>query len=411
MDFLSLNCKVNLPRFCKARGIDTSSFTFKNIPIFGWFAYDGKKAKNLFDTVDFEECMGLYKWVTENPSVLDCKLDYHQATEVKIWESFISWNRWQTVYLITQRALYTEDRGKYKREFEAEGYAEGLSNHIGLMTPAAYAEITAKFKNLDLPASTKNKFIIPSWATPNMICSLEAVSPQNFNSRHLLYKGKAYGWYGNIHGKLVNSIVDLTSFHGFTWDDKCVYWKPAIEPSEHLDVTNLMKLWITGTPTTVCPLDTIINNGYQHEIPNYLTLFKGEHIKQIFDKTGVDLKAAWSNLKLAQTTIGNKTFIRDADSYKLHTNYGFIDVANFAIELEHIKKGKRSNTYHGVIFFKEENYPFSLDSSYMRSPHKFSVGIRKVFEDYSIGIPIINPAHEGKLLTIVNSFNQDVTIV
>ena len=386
-------------------------YTFKKIPTFGWFATNGNIVWNVYDFLSRDKWEGFYYWCTEHPELLDSKLDYHEHEDGAIFNSYMDWSVWQSVFNITHNALHNEDYGRYRKEFTDGGYDAGLLNNIGLMTTQAFKAITAQYPDIDLPVTSKNKFIIPTWASPRMICSLEIVSPQDFNRRTQLYACKEYGWYGDIDGVLLNSINDLTNRQGFTWNDKCLFWKDNFVVSEELSLCNLMQLWAVDAPMEKDPLDIVVENNWQNELETYLTLFKSKHITAIFEKTGIDLRWKWTILRTAQTTIGNKTFVSEGDIYKLHiSKNNYVQITNFVIVFDKVCKAQASSTHHGVIHFNQNTYPFTIDSNYLRSPRKFSEGIRGVFMDYNIGVPIINPSHENKLLTIVSSFNQDTPI-
>jgi hypothetical protein len=135
---------------------------------------------------------------------------------------------------------------------------------------------------LRLDPRLQGRLLLPSWVSPQHICSLEAFDHGRMIDRETIYQDYEPGWYGQPEGEIVEQPEELLRTPGCTWDHKLEYWVPptdALKLSGDRNTRFLLRVWLespvrlTTTPIIVMFRET----GKQVELPDLVGLmFPGE---------------------------------------------------------------------------------------------------------------------------------------
>lgn len=419
MNCNSFNSKVNLPKFCAKMGY--TDYQFKKLPTFGWFAYNKDKSfvGNIFDLVSQKDKEYLYSLISKNkPEYLDFDLAYSDMTESKLKYNLLEIQLWTAAYAYSKKEMdhykisYKGKRYLLKDVMIENGFGGIAVNNVGVITNA----VIEKFKMLPWPKGhITGRLLVPTFCTPNHICSLEYCSWDEPVNMLPLFMNDEKGWYGNINHKyVVADIKELWTTPGFTWDYKADFWTPdsVVTLSEHLNVNGTIKIWTTAENTAFdrSPLEHIVDSNNLEELKHHIGQLSLKQIQEAEKITGEKLISYWQKARESQVQIGSRTFTRRDNRYWVYKKGRLEEVTNFAIEVHKIYKNGDKFYRRGNILYADQIVPFEMDEKFFTTNHLFHRGIKEKFLSAGIGVPIVHPDFFGKALLLIDSFNAGVEV-
>jgi hypothetical protein len=416
----SFNSKVNLPKLCAKLG--HTGYQFVRIPTFGWYAYnqDMSIVANAFDLVAPKERDQLYALISKDlPEYLDFDLAYSNLSETKLAYNLLEIQLWSGALALARKEMETYKmtvNGKktlIKDALIESGMSALMANKVGVIS----TEVLKQFDMLPWPKrDIRGKILLPSYATPKHICSLEYFSLDQPNLMLPLWINDEKGWYGSIEaGHVVSEMKDLYTTPGITWDYKADFWfgNKIITLDDQLKVDDCLRIWTDATNTVFekSPLKQIVASGKLDELKSYVGKLNYTQLQQIEAETGEKLANYWKRARELQIQIGDKTFLKRDNRYYVYKKGNLMEVTNFALEFDKIVKKDGVFVRVGYIHYGNQTIPCEIEERFFTSNHLFQRGISEKFISAGIGVPLIHPTFTNKALLIVNSFNPDVKIV
>lgn len=417
----NFNSKVNLPKFCSR--LSYSDYQFLKIPTFGWFAYNKDKSfiGNIFEIVKKEDKHQLYSIISkEAPEYLDFDLAYSDIAESRLRYDLLSISLWTGMY-----ALAKTQWDSYKVNFQGKkvllrdvliehGMGKMIENGVGIITQ----HVLDSFNMLPWPKSEelRGKLLMPSWCTPQHICSLEYFTWDKPNELHYLWLNDEKGWYGDItSGYVLSDVSEFSTKNGFTWDYKADYWTndKVVTLSDFLHIEKCIDIWSTSkfTAFNKHPLKHVVDTGNTDKLKNFVGKLTYSQILDAEQITGQKLTSHWRRVREEEVEIGGHTYSKRDNCYYVFKKGRLEQVTNFAIEIERIVKQGDKFSRVGLIHYKNQVVPFEMDERNFETPYRFLQGIKKKFITAGLGIPLIHNDFASRALLIVNSFNSTAPIV
>ncbi len=413
------NSKINLPKFCTKLGY--TGYSFIKLPTFGWFAYNRDKTfvANVFDLVSQKDKEYLYSVVCrDKPEYLDFELAYSDLQETRLKYNLFEIQLWHSAFAFAQKEMlnyktvYGNKRVFLKDVLVENGFSAALQNNIGVITQA----VLDKYQMLPWPKKPlRGKILLPSWSTPQHICSLETCDWDTPDKRTLLWMNGERGWYGNLNaGRVLSNVNEVWTTPGFTWDYKADYWMPdrVIDVSDNIDTPGLLKLWAEAKNTSFSedPLTKIIDRGDVDELRNHISNLSFTQLQEIEKATGKPMLDYWKRSREAQVIVGTRTYVKRGDGYWLHRKKDLIQVTNFALDIERIIKKDGTFYRKGNILFNQKVVPFEMEEKFFTTHHLFQRGIKEKFLSLGLGVPTVHPNEAQFILILIDSFNPNVLV-
>lgn len=419
MKINNFNNRINLPRFCEKMGYE--GLEFQRVPTFGWYAYkpDYSFVGNIFDLTQRKEQEKLFEVITTNhKDCLEYQVAYSPVSAGRLNSHLLTIQLWSAAYSMAKKELETATVSHMGRTVSMKslliesGYASLTDNHAGIITE----KVLDTFNMLPWPKrKLVNKLLIPTFNTPKHLCSLELADWLKPSELTPVMLNDEKGWYGNINKlRIVGSLQELLSVGGITWDIKADLWtRPEpYELSETLSTNQLLTIWTEANRTTfnVSPLEMIVNTNRVHELKNLINKLSFWQMQEASKIIEEDLTELWYKSRDEQIQVANQTYTKRDNKYFVYKNGTIHNVTNFVIDIEKIVKYGDEFKRHGIIHYEGQTLPFELEEKFFDSSHMLIKGIKKLFLEGGLGIPIIQPDFVGKILTIVDSFNVDAKI-
>jgi hypothetical protein len=419
MTVYEFNSKINLPSFCLASGI--KGLQFKKIPKFGWFGFNEDKSVivNIFQIFPEKSVMDIYRILTlDKPQYQESRMVYSELTDCKIKSS---WFATFSYHQLLQAAINEAKEGKMYVDgikvkvsnfLDEEGLPQLLANNVGVINSRIYD--LKEFKHLGLNEGSKDKLLLPSYATPLHPCSFELVDPRDIQKRTELFTNREKGWYGQLGNCIVSDISELGFMQGNTWNQKCDFWNDKIiNLSPRLNEEQCLRIWTEAHHTTFTksPLDIILENKAEKNLHYYIKNLTAIQIKELEEKTNTQLIDVWKKQQEEEAQIGNLRFIRRNNRYYVE-RYNTVEqeYTNFAIKITKIKQ--RNGFYYqtGFVYYNDQEVPFEIEDKAFRSPNGFMNALRKFFLESSLGVPNVLPTYKHYLANVICKFNPEIEV-
>lgn len=396
-----------------------SGYQFIKLPTFGWYAYNENKSfiGNIFNLVKAEEHSNLYDFVVKNkPGYLDFKIAYSEVSAQRLRNNLTQIQIWTACYVASKLEVdkhlvrYNGRRVLLKDVLNEHGMSNLLQNNVGLIS----SHICNTFSMLPWPKDCVGKLLIPSFCTPQHICSLDLVHWTQLDKIQNIFTNDEKGWYGQVNHRIVKDLKELSTTPGNTWDYKCDYWTDKVVPiSEHLETSEYIKIWTEAKNThfSNSPLEYIVKARRTDELKNHVSSLSYQQIAEMEKITGESLKECWKKSRENEILLGTQTFIKRDNCYYIRNKRGvYIQVSNFTIDIEAIYKRGNKFFRKGHIYYRDAIMPFEMEQKFFNSHHMFKKGINHKFLETGLGVPIISPQFENTILQIVDSFNENIKI-
>lgn len=414
------NSRINLQAFCDANGI--LDYTFLKLPRFGWFAIN-KRDGEIKTLTDFIPTEDMVKFCTD---LIIEKPQYH--------ESRILYNEISLARLVNDiRILLTlkQFHKATQQEFmEGQGYADGhyinisqmfTDNGMGQFSETGVGLITEHLlKSFSIPLALtklnlKNKLIIPTWCSPQHLCSFEHCSIDTPNHRSTFFINGEKGWYGKVDKTVYGNFSNLLTHAGCTWDKKIDYWSSKVMDLDEtsLGVSQCLQIWREANCTKFkrSPLDIIEANGGAGKLRLNTEQLTLAQIKELEKKFNIPLVEVWQKQKQAQVKIGNMTFIaRDLRYYTENARGELSEFTNFMVEIHRIQKRDGKFYRQGIVCFEGKQEPFELANNLFLSTKEFIKALTHLFLTTGLGVPIVASNYRGYLLDVINRLNLNCMI-
>ncbi len=325
--------------------------------------------------------------------------------------------------LLTLKQLHKEAMGEYQegkvaangrvtnmaKTYRESGMASFERTGVGLLTEGLLDKYRTQ---LDLGKCLANRLIIPSWCTPEHVCSFESSNLGDPLNRRTFFINGEKGWYGRPERTIYPDLRGLLSNPGCTWDKKLNHWaEKPLDLDETLPVKTCLQIWTEsrGIKFKQDPLGIIAATNSVGMIKHNLEQLNLSQISELEKRFGLKLKDFWQARKQHFVTIGFMTFVSKDMMYYVESHHGLIEVANFSIEIDKIvrRKKKGFNYFYrvGTIYHHGKQEPFELPNSCFLTVGTFVKTINQLFLERGLGIPIISSQYRGYLLEVINRFN------
>jgi len=418
----SFNSKINLPSVVSKLGINTTDYDFVRVPIFGWYA----KSKtsdfigNIFDFFPIFDWRKLYGIVCRDfNDCFDFNLPYSEYAEKNLFKDQTKIMQFQSAWLLsaqeaqTTRARFHDKVVYFKDMLDELGMPELTNNKFGYLTD----RVLKAFPSLDLENKYKYKktVLVPSFASPKHICSLEVVKLSDLTQRETIFLNNEYGWYGKQGVEIVRDINELKAKPGNTWNYKCDYWnKLPVKISELIGTEQLIKIWSEAANSKFTENLTELMVGKQgnDDLRNHVASLNYSQVQELEKNSGQELFPYWMKSREQQFSVQGRTYVKRDKAYFLVGKEEEEQLTNFTMDIKEIrKKNEDEFVWCGMVYFEEHAVPFEMEDKYFMSCFLFTKGIRKMFLNLGLGIPFINEKYVRQLLTMIQLTCHDVKII
>lgn len=407
------NSRINLQAFCDANGV--TGYRFVKLPRFGWFAINERdgEVRTLIDFIPtdkmIEFCTDL---ILEKKQYHECRILYNEtavtrlANDIRIMLSFKRFHREAQAEFMEGQVYASGKQVNLNKMFTDNGMAHLADTGAGYVTDTLFNTYRVA---LALHKKVQNSLVIPSWCSPQHICSFEHCRTDSPNRRTTFFINGEKGWYGKptkfVHGNLANLFTNP----GCTWDRKLNYWvETPLELAESLSVHQLLQIWTESRNIKFkrSPLDLIeaVNgiNKLKYNVSE-LTLSQVEELETRFK---LELTDYWRSQKQAEIKIGPITFIAKNMRYYAQLPDGDLqECTNFLMEINKIQKKDGVFYRQGIIYYEGKQEGFELSNDCFLTSRKFLQAINYFFLNRGIGIPLVNSCYTKYILEIVNRLN------
>jgi hypothetical protein len=418
----SFNSKINLPSVVSKLGANTSEYEFVRLPLFGWYA----KSKvsdfvgNIFDFFPVSEWSRLYGIICRDFSdCFDFKLPYSEYAEKTLYKNQTRIMLYQSAWVMSVQEAQTararqHDRVVYfKNMLEDIGMPELINNKFGYLTE----KVLSNFPQLDLDKKYKYKktVVIPTFASPKHICSLEMARLTDLNQRETIFINGEYGWYGKAGVEIVRDMNELKVKQGNTWNYKNDYWNTSpVKISDMVGTAQLIKIWSEAANSKFSDdiTDLMIGKQGTDDLRNHVPMLKYHQVQELEKRSGQVLLPSWMKSREQQFNVQGKTYVKRDKAYFLIKKNEEEQLTNFTLDINEIrKKSEDEFIWCGMIYFEEHAVPFEMEDKYFMSCHLFTKGVRKMFLSLGLGIPFINEKYVRQLITMIQLTCHNIKIV
>lgn len=413
------NSKIHMPSVITAYGLN--DFKCVKLSTYGWFAYNRELSHicNIFELFPLaDRIREVYKKFTlQTPEFQESKIFYSEVSENKLRSNMTWLHQWGCfVKGCVQEAEYGVLRmnglSVRTRVFLEElGYPKFTENGIGIVTRKLLDD--KAFGPLKLPSNLVGKIIIPSYATPKHLASIEYADISDLKKRYTLDVNGEKGYYGKPGNMLLSEVSEFGMHVGHIWNKAVDPWnRGVVTLSPNLKEEHCIKLWAEAKNTVFNqnPLDLILANKRESYIHNFITDLNLTQIKELEEKTGAILVPTWKKQQEDEIKIGNFKFIRRDSRYYLERFRISEEFTNFAIKLIRIVKQDDGYITEGLIYYNNEEIVFHLPEKVFRSPVALMNALRALFLETGIGVPVVSPNFKSYLPTVIFRFNPNVKI-
>lgn len=391
------------------------------MPRFGWFAVTPANGKilSLVDFVPMDEVVAFCTdLILEKPQYHESKLFYNEVSVIRLCNDI---RIMLALKRLHQDSVAEFNEGKVSASGKTINLAKMYNDNgmralsqtgIGYLSETVYNTYA---RVLDIHRSCANRLIIPTWCTPEHICSFETAAIGNpLNNRATFYTNGEKGWYGRPEKSIMGDFKQLLTHPGCTWDVKLNYWaKGLMTLDDSLVIKQLMEIWSQSQDIRFKndPLDEIeIRNG-KDQIKHCMEGLSLEQITELEKRFKLKLGSYWQAQKQKLVKIGHLTFAAKDMRYYVEGPNGTFEITNFLMEIHRIQKKADARYYRvGLIYYQGKQEPFELPNDAFLSVSKLVKAINEFFLDRGLGVPIISTAFSGYLLEIINRLNSDVMI-
>jgi hypothetical protein len=418
----SFNSKINLPSVVSKLGANTSEYEFVRLPLFGWYA----KSKvsdfvgNIFDFFPVSEWSRLYGIICRDFSdCFDFKLPYSEYAEKTLYKNQTRIMLYQSAWVMsvqeaqTARARQHDKVVYFKNMLEDIGMPELINNKFGYLTE----KVLSNFPQLDLDKKYKYKktVVIPTFASPKHICSLEMARLTDLNQRETIFINGEYGWYGKTGVEIVRDMNELKVKQGNTWNYKNDYWNTSpVKISDMVGTEQLIKIWSEAANSKFSDdiTDLMIGKQGTDDLRNHVPMLKYHQVQELEKRSGQVLLPSWMKSREQQFNVQGKTYVKRDKAYFLIKKNEEEQLTNFTLDINEIrKKSEDEFIWCGMIYFEEHAVPFEMEDKYFMSCHLFTKGVRKMFLSLGLGIPFINEKYVRQLITMIQLTCHNIKIV
>ena len=418
----SFNSKINLPSVVSKLGANTSEYDFVRLPLFGWYA----KSKvsdfvgNIFDFFPVADWVKLYGIICRDFSdCFDFKLPYSEYAEKTLYKNQTRIMLYQSAWVMsvqeaqTARARQHDKVVYFKNMLEDIGMPELINNKFGYLTE----KVLSNFPQLDLDKKYKYKktVVIPTFASPKHICSLEMARLTDLNQRETIFINGEYGWYGKAGVEIVRDMNELKVKQGNTWNYKNDYWNNTpVKISDMVGTEQLIKIWSEAANSKFSEdiTDLMIGKQGTDDLRNHVPMLKHHQVQELEKRSGQVLLPSWMKSREQQFNVQGKTYVKRDKAYFLIKKNEEEQLTNFTLDINQIhKKSEDEFVWCGMIYFEEHAVPFEMEDKYFMSCHLFTKGIRKMFLSLGLGIPFINEKYVRQLITMIQLTCHNIKIV
>jgi hypothetical protein len=418
----SFNSKINLPSVVSKLGANTSEYEFVRLPLFGWYA----KSKvsdfvgNIFDFFPVSEWSRLYGIICRDFSdCFDFKLPYSEYAEKTLYKNQTRIMLYQSAWVMsvqeaqTARARQHDKVVYFKNMLEDIGMPELINNKFGYLTE----KVLSNFPQLDLDKKYKYKktVVIPTFASPKHICSLEMARLTDLNQRETIFINGEYGWYGKAGVEIVRDMNELKVKQGNTWNYKNDYWNTSpVKISDMVGTEQLIKIWSEAANSKFSDdiTDLMIGKQGTDDLRNHVPMLKYHQVQELEKRSGQVLLPSWMKSREQQFNVQGKTYVKRDKAYFLIKKNEEEQLTNFTLDINEIrKKSEDEFIWCGMIYFEEHAVPFEMEDKYFMSCHLFTKGVRKMFLSLGLGIPFINEKYVRQLITMIQLTCHNIKIV
>ena len=430
MDFVNtnvLNSKINLPSLLERMEIDISKYRFVKIPLFGWFAQHKEQSfvGNVFDFFSIEDWPKLFGTLCRDYSdCFDFKIPYSPHAEKMLFRNQYMLTQYKNAWIMskreaqTHRVRYEQSTYLLKDVVQLMGMPYLLENGVGYISE----NLVNTFPRLELHSKLKYKksMLIPTFCSPNHICSLETARLSTLNERDTLFVNGEKGWYGKSGGEILASFNEIKIKPGATWDPKLDLWTAENTVlSEHLQTDQLIKIW-SESPNTKFEDDIvsrIVAKQGDESVERHLAILTYEQVQELEKKVNRPLLTQWFKTKEQQYIVNGRTIIRRGAAYYIvRLNGEKEQISNFSLDIHSIEKRANADGVEefyciGNILYMDNCIPFELADRYLTSSYLFQRGIRQQFLSLGIGVPFMNERFVKHIMTMIQLNCQGIEIV
>ncbi len=428
MNFNVFNSKVNLPLYLEHEGLLGYSCTF--VSGFGWY---GKKDGVYLTPLQFlflqeqktgEPKQEQIKRICATEEICSGKMLYSDESYRLIMQTFNTWCTWSSLYIDSKQHLETSAityRDKIIANSPAlylqkNGYASLITNGCGYFSHDLREKYMKSLNFIGSRFPKGKRFIVPSYSSPAHIAGLYMYVELDNQEKQVipLYQNGKGGWMGNHNSnELINSMEELWHRTGVIWDAALDVWTTnTIQLPKKIPPTTAIKLWLEAKHTSFDPHPILAIPELEREnaLNKHISRLSYKKLKEINDLLGVDLKNKWLTAKERVVTVGKHEYWQENSRYYSMRHDYKIELTNFALNLDNIKKVNNKYVVEGHILYEDNVFPFELDYAYFENEYKFVKAIKRLFLEYGIGLCVINSIYRHLILTVVLSFNESVRI-
>lgn len=391
------------------------------MPRFGWFAVTQSNGK-ILSLVDFVPATEVVAFCTdlilEKPQFHESKLFYNEVSvirlcnDIRIMLSLKRLHEDSVTEFNEGKATADGKTFNLAKMYNDNGMRAFSQTGVGYMSPTIFNTYA---KLLDIHKSSVNKLIIPTWCTPQHVCSFEAAQVNNpLHGRATFYTNGEKGWYGRPDKTIVGDFKQLLTHPGCTWDLKLNYWaKGLMTLGDSLTVKQILEIWSQSQDIRFKndPLDEVEAKNGRDQIKHSVQGLSLEQISELEKRFSLKLENFWQAQKQKLVKIGHLTFAARDMRYYAEGPNGTCEITNFMMEIHRIKKNKDGKYYRvGLVYYEGKQEPFELPNDAFLSVSKLVKAINEFFLDRGLGVPIISNAYRGYLLEIINRLNIEMMV-
>ena len=392
------NSKIHLPSIFADQGI--TGFKFIRLFRFGWFAFnpDFSKIINIFDLGKGEDPTSYITYLLRDKQKFhEFKMSY---SELAVKTLVNDWRIMETSKSFYQDCKENVELGiiKYngthinpKEDLIQSGYSGFLANGVGYCSHT----LIDKYKyELTLSPGMGQRYIHPTWCTPQHICSLETYGIESgvVKSERVWVNGEK-GWYGGDLSNCVMGLSELKIKPGFTWDKKADHWTNSIVRLDHgLDTPTCLQIWVDAKRTKFdkSPLDIIEDRNEVEKIKNYIYRLDYTQVQQLEKRfSNMQLVPYWQQVRQDEIKVGHIKFIQNDAGYSVQINSAIQEFTNFTMTYTCIFKKKNKYVREGYITCRGKNYSFQFDNDDCMNYRRLTNRITVFFIEQAIGLPTI----------------------
>lgn len=419
MTFNDLNCRINLPAYCYSNGL--KGFDFVRMPRFGWFAVTQSTGKilSLVDFVPIDEVVAFCTdLILEKPQFHESKLFYNEVAvlrlcnDIRIMLSLKRLHEDSVAEFNQGKATADGKTFNLAKMYNDNGMRFFAQTGVGYMSETLYNTYA---KLLGIHKSAINRLIIPTWCTPEHVCSFETAPPNNpLAPKFTFYTNGEKGWYGRPEKAIVGEFKQLLTHPGCTWDLKLNYWaKSLMTLDDSLTVKQVLEIWSQSQDIRFKsdPLDEVELRNGKDLIKHSVHGLSLEQISELEKRFKLKLGNFWQAQKQKLVKIGHLTFVAKDMRYYVEGPNATCEMTNFMMEIHRIKKKADGKYYRiGVVYYQGKQEAFELPNDAFLTVSRLVKAVNEFFLERGLGVPIISNAYRGYLLEVINRLNIEVMI-